>query len=712
MFDADRPIHTSQQDRLGRTVFAKYLARCMLDQTIPDSIVVGMMGGLGSGKTSLIYLTLEELNYASGNMFDDERPVILNFNPWRYVGQQSLAYHFFQRLSFAIEQFSYWNQRERIVELLKICSGFFTTQPMPPKKSLLSRLKKTSDVEQDFTQVKTELNTLLSQQKHKLIIIMDNIGRLDNAGIKQVFQIVKSLGNFANTIFLLAFDKVRILNAIQDFQGNDPGRYLEKIIQLPFDIPEIPAQALEGILFERLKKIIAIAVEDTWNADYWADLYYSCLKKFFISLRDVVRYVNTLGFSFIHVKEVVNPVDFFALTAIEMFEPNVYLGIRDNKDLFTDLLDAVYQVDPARLGKDKIRCDEILSRAERMSSVDLQLLLMQMFPRLRHVYQPTVLFYHSESIARKNLRICSPDVFDVYFRLSLSLGCMPESEVNAILTLAADEQAFMEALQRLNQEDRAAQFLTLLDGAENQKIATPYVANVVRALIETLDLLPAGESGVLSFDTQTRAHRIIHQLLRRFDTTEQRYQILRDAIQKAVKSIYSIIHELDEQSREHRETEDTFVPLAHRDLTPKQLDELKKLAVEKIKFWAEHDRLAEHPKLIDILYAWKDWGSDLECRAFVEQMVQTDRGIIAFLEAALKDPIDEVIANLEKNPDWENDISTIADFIAPEKIEPHAKLLFEDLYFEKLREREQLALMIFLDLIKADTLKIIPKTTV
>ncbi len=31
MFDADRPIQKSEQDRLGRTVFAKSLARCILD---------------------------------------------------------------------------------------------------------------------------------------------------------------------------------------------------------------------------------------------------------------------------------------------------------------------------------------------------------------------------------------------------------------------------------------------------------------------------------------------------------------------------------------------------------------------------------------------------------------------------------------------------------------------------------------------------------
>ena len=55
------------------------------------------------------------------------------------------------------------------------------------------------------------------------------------------------------------------------------------------------------------------------------------------------------------------------------------------------------------------------------------------------------------------------------------------------------------------------------------------------------------------------------------------------------------------------------------------------------------------------------------------------------------------------------DINT---FIPAESLAAHARLLFEDGYFEKLREREQLALMIFLDLLKAPTTKTIPQTTV
>ncbi|MBV8802763.1 MAG: NTPase, partial [Gammaproteobacteria bacterium] len=96
MFDADRPIQKSEQDRLGRTVFAKYLARCILDHTSPDSLVIGLYGGWGAGKTSVINLMLEELHYASNHMFEDEMPIILNFSAWSYSGQNQLVESFFR----------------------------------------------------------------------------------------------------------------------------------------------------------------------------------------------------------------------------------------------------------------------------------------------------------------------------------------------------------------------------------------------------------------------------------------------------------------------------------------------------------------------------------------------------------------------------------------------------------------------------------------
>lgn len=724
MFDADRPITSADQDRLGRTVFAKYLARCILDHKNVESLVIGLYGGWGDGKTSVINLVLQELRFAASNMFDDEKPIILNFSPWSYSGQGQLVYSFFRRLSSELRRTEFLEHRERIIHLLELYVSFFTHKPVPhslrPKQSFWRKIFKRHELRQetygwesgrDLTQVKAELNDLLCHQKHKIIIFIDNISRLDPIEVQQIFQIVKSMGDYANTVYLLAMDKPQIIRAINATQGEGGEKYLEKLVQLPFEIPPISSQDLENILIDRLNKIIEEVPTELWDKNYWSDLYYSTIKYFFQNVRDITRYVNTLGFSYVHVKDVINPVDFFAITVLEVFVPNVYYGVRDNKDLFTDLMSDVYRLDAHKIEEDRVRCDEILDRTQKVSREMLTQFLLHLFPRLRSLYKPNIPFYHSEILARKDKRICSPDLFDVYFRLSMPRGLIPESEMAAILNMVNDKKSFSLALLRLNQDDKIIKFLDLLDSTSVINIPTEYIGNVIDALIDGGDLFPMGENTLVSFNTPMRIHRIIHQLLSRFETSEERFERLRDAIKEATNSIYIIVHELNVQKEKFDQTEDTMVPLSDQDFTVAQLEVLQRLAVGKIIYWAEIGRLIEHPLLLPLLYAWKKWGDETECKRYIAEVTQQDKGLLAFLSAVLKKPIDQTILKLEKTSEWVNSISTIEDFIPVATLEKHAVTLFESDEFEKLREREQLAILIFLDLINAKTNKIIPHTS-
>lgn len=725
MFDADRPILRSEQDRLGRTVFAKYLARCILDHDSTDSLVVGLYGGWGTGKTSIINLTLEELRFAASNMLDDEKPIILNFSPWSYSGQNQLIYSFYRRLSSELQRFEYLKNSEKIIHLLELYASFFTHQPVPrslrKKNKFMTKIMKPRTVKddaygwesgRDLTLVKAELNALLRQQKHKIIIFIDNIARLEDHEIKQIFQIVKSMGDYENTVYVLAIDKEHVVREINKLQGSGGEEYLNKIIQMPFEIPPIGYQDLENILLSRLAPLVELAPTNSWDKEYWGDIYYSTLKYLFHNCRDITTYVNALNFSFPRVKDLVNPVDFFAITAIETFAPSVFYGIRDNKDLFTDLMNNVELINQTKLAEDKLRCDEILHRNKNISPDILLSLLIRLFPRLRSIYERFASFYHSEDLARKYRRICSADMFDLYFRLSIPTGYVSEPEMNALLALTNDEQGFALELLRLNQDGRITKFLDSLDSIAEHKAKIVHVGNVISALMDGGDLFPEGESSNLSFNTPMRLHRIFHQLLQRIENTTERFDVFSNAINKTINSLYILVHELTVQSEEHMGDETNAIPVEHRDFTPSQLLALKKFVVEKILAWAENGRLAEHPKLIPILYAWKEWGDEDACRRYVGHMAQDDRGLLAFLTAALKQPIDQAITKLKKSPEWEASLQIINDFIPVKMLEPHAKAVFESLSFEELREREQLAILIFLDLIHAKTTKIMPQTLI
>jgi len=218
--------------------------------------------------------------------------------------------------------------------------------------------------EKDLIAIKDDLNRILSRRKRKIIIVIDDIDRLNNSEIRQVFQLVKMLGDFSNTIYLLAFDHELVVNALTKVQEGPGQEYLEKIIQVPFELPQISRSEVEALLFSQLNVLIADIPEGKWDATYWGNIYQSGLKYFFTNIRDVTRYVNALRFSFRMVKDHVNPVDFLAVTGIQVFLPSIYLGIRDNKDLFS----GVFEDRTSNSAKEQAasRINEILGRTDAL----------------------------------------------------------------------------------------------------------------------------------------------------------------------------------------------------------------------------------------------------------------------------------------------------------------------------------------------------------
>jgi hypothetical protein len=71
-----------------------------------------------------------------------------------------------------------------------------------------------------LTQKKAIVN-LLKKQKDRILIVIDDIDRLNNDQIRQVFQLVTAVANFPNVTYLLSFDKEIVVNALAEVQkGN------------------------------------------------------------------------------------------------------------------------------------------------------------------------------------------------------------------------------------------------------------------------------------------------------------------------------------------------------------------------------------------------------------------------------------------------------------------------------------------------------------
>lgn len=92
-FSADRPIGSREEDLLGRASFADSLASAIKGWKGNDSLVIALYGPWGSGKSSVKNMVLQSLRSAEA-----DSPLIVEFNPWQWSGQDQLAEAFFREI--------------------------------------------------------------------------------------------------------------------------------------------------------------------------------------------------------------------------------------------------------------------------------------------------------------------------------------------------------------------------------------------------------------------------------------------------------------------------------------------------------------------------------------------------------------------------------------------------------------------------------------
>ena len=88
-YNADKPIKTGAEDLLGRSFFSKQLAKALYECDASDGLVIGLFGEWGSGKTSVLNMTMNEIK----NMGEESEnePLIVTFSPWNYSDKDNLT---------------------------------------------------------------------------------------------------------------------------------------------------------------------------------------------------------------------------------------------------------------------------------------------------------------------------------------------------------------------------------------------------------------------------------------------------------------------------------------------------------------------------------------------------------------------------------------------------------------------------------------------
>lgn len=229
MFKPDIPINKKEDDKLERFLFCTQLAEAVLNYRSNESLVIGLYGKWGSGKTSILNLTIDEVRLKKYK--NNEAPKIINFNPWNFSGQDQLISQFFKELAYQLD-IKDKNKYRKVSKYLMKYSTFFITHAKnfshPLTKSILDLFKnflegiseywnyKINRFYYDLEGVRKQINNELSLLDDRIVIIIDDVDRLNKTEIRQIFQLVKLLGDFKNTVYILSFDKGVVVKALEE----------------------------------------------------------------------------------------------------------------------------------------------------------------------------------------------------------------------------------------------------------------------------------------------------------------------------------------------------------------------------------------------------------------------------------------------------------------------------------------------------------------
>lgn len=521
-YNNDAPVVQFEHDRFNRAPFARRVADVIISRKDASCLVIGIFGKWGSGKTSV-------LNLIEAVLIPQE-VVCIRYNPWRYTGEDAMLMGFYNELAYSVGK-KLATRGEEAGRLIKkwgsVLDSFAGRAGTADKVGDLLDKAGPEEYKKRTDQTLAEFNT-------KVVVFIDDIDRLDTAEMSAIFRLVKLNADFPNTIYVLAFDDELVARTLGMRYGSsitDGRSFLEKIIQVPLSLPQIPGYQLAEFCVEEIRRIrlenqIDLSEQDRQR---FSDGYSSGLSPMLGTPRMARLYANILQFSIPLLRGEVNPVDLILTEGIRTIYPALHTAIWRNPGLF--LVDArnYGDYDFASL-RDRLN-SIITDSTSDLRETELEgvhKLLGNLFPGIAGVLGVRVKpMWDLKRQLVNDKRIGSWDYFDRYFSYSVPAADVSDLKVSHLLRTAGElsSNQIVDELRLILKDDRRVVPLILKLSRDWSLLSgNAIAAQVFAEAVASCGEYWIGWRGILSeYDTPTElAAAFISNCLRQIPNEGQR----------------------------------------------------------------------------------------------------------------------------------------------------------------------------------------------
>lgn len=538
-FSADRPIPSRRDDKFQRASFADALVTQVLALPKNDSFVLGLVGPWGSGKTSILSMVEE----AMAHHID---VAILKFNPWLFSGTEQLAAHFFHEIAAQLQESSDKQLQEAGERLMGYSEALSPLSAVPFVGKWAERIANGAKAAGEMLKrqggalpasvlsQRKEITKLLAEQGKRLLVVVDDLDRLPKADIRELFKLVRLTADFPNTTYLLAFDRPRVEAALGETEGE--GRaYLEKILQVTFDVPVLREPDLATFLLAEIQTAVGNRRHGPFDQDEWINIFNLAVRPLFDTPRDVRRFTNSIPVALSVIGDEIAIADVLAIEAVRSLVPEVWSKLYAAKDLLTGTEERTFRA--AKRGEqEQVQFEDILKAAGEHRAA-IQQFLSRVFPPCRRFIDNHHYGVDWMKRWRKARRLAHPDLLQFYFEKSLPPELLQGQVVQDIYEKLGNEEALRSALAGYapSMVEHVLSRLEVYEDDFPQSVVEPALIVV----FEQYARLREGRSGFADFGASMAVTRIALRLLRRVKEESERELV--------VKKVFGRMNSLSER---------------------------------------------------------------------------------------------------------------------------------------------------------------------
>lgn len=436
MFLDDVPLKMVSEDTLGRSNLSRMITTYLKDSLTKNQPCrcIGIYGQWGEGKTSL-------LNFVREDLKNCQNLKIIDYNPWMVSGQDALIKEFFVSLQSSVAD----STKELIKKYGKVFSFSAKTivNYIAPgcgdlvEEGLESLCDVANNYETSLLDQKKAISKELIKSKTHLLVMIDDIDRLDNEETHGLFRLVRQVADFENTTYILAMDPNIVSKSLSTYYGRgnyeDGRRFLEKIVHVPIQLPAIQERILSDILREKLAMLFLQHQCDQFVQFVDVERLSNKIGGVFSTIRQIIRYINQLNFVLPAIGQEVNIEDLCLLESIKTIDLQAYLMINSCKSALLKEHDYFYAHIDQKAEEKQVQnkyeeaLDTITKGLNEEESIKVKKIVNALFGDkigINSFTQPL----------RDAKNICTPTYFNLYFIQAVPQGVISNIVINAVYT--------------------------------------------------------------------------------------------------------------------------------------------------------------------------------------------------------------------------------------------------------------------------------------